>query len=332
MRIFDKTRRIYLSKEKEIALFLDELEYYRTNNQYKVKLFGKDIVNIYKNINLQVLLTKICNNRCPFCIENDGYDICNKEIEIYNILSSVLQQYISQNITPVVSITGGEPTLFPGKLLTVLDICKKYNIKFYNVNTNGVNLSYLASTDGFRINLSRHHYELDKIIELFGLDSLYCTPKYLYDNILKARTYIQCVLIKGYIDSINEMKLFMDHYIQKGCIGFSFRGLTKLDTVKDYSKEINWVNNHWVDVFNIANELCNEPDFEFIQQKIGDHYFYEVWKYKGFLVRITYSNFELLREIETKEREQGKIYSRATIINPSGNVYSGWCYDINKLI
>ena len=37
-----------------------------------------------------------------------------------------------------------------------------------------------------------------------------------------------------YIDTINEIKLFMDHYIRLGCIGFSFRGLTTLDDTKYY--------------------------------------------------------------------------------------------------
>lgn len=123
----------------------------------------------------------------------------------------------------------------------------------------------------------------------------------------------------------------MDHYAHKGAVGFSFRGLTKLDAGKEYSKEINWSAAHAVNFYEIVDMISKDDDFEFVEQKIGDHYWFEMWKYKGMMFRLTYSNFDWLRKVETEERNNNEWFSRATIVLPTGGVYSGWTYDINKI-
>jgi len=112
--------------------------------------------------------------------------------------------------------------------------------------------------------------------------------------------------------------------------GFSFRGLTTLDSDKDYKMEREFTNNSVIDIKSLLDEIANDSRFEFIQQKIGDHYLFEIYRYKGKYVRFTYSNFEWLKSVENQERKDGKWYSRATIIHPNA-VYAGWTYNLNKI-
>lgn len=323
MRIFEKSRRIKINKDTEISIFSEELDYYRTNNRYPVVLFGKNITNIYKNINVQVVVSKRCNFKCGFCIENDGTNGKAKEICPSVLFEDVICQYTSHGIFPNVSITGGEPTLFTDRLEKIFSVCHKYGLKKVNINTNGEGLDKIEHIDGFNVNLSRHHYDDQKSKDIFG--------KPFKKKIIPNRTSAQCVLMKGYIETVDDMKKYMDHYSSEGITGFSFRGLTELDSSKDYSNEVKFSKTHSIDFYKIVEEISIDPDFEFVQQKVGDHYWFEIWKYKGMFFRLTYSNFEWLRKVETEERNRGEIFSRATIVLPNGRVYSGWTYDINEL-
>lgn len=322
MRIFNKDNRMYLSEQTERIMFEAELDYYRNNNQYPVILFGHPITNIYKNINIQVIISKACNFRCGFCIENDRITSKTKEIDPSGLLKTVLQQYTAQGIFPNISITGGEPTLFEDRLNNVLNTALKYTKKV-SVNTNGSDLSLLKSS-GVAVNVSRHHYDPDRIKELFmskSVPTLEIFPKLV----------LQCVMMKDGINSIVEMKNYMDFYNSLGVSGFSFRGLTNLDAEKQYADEILFSENQAVDFLDICNQIAADDEFEFIQQKIGDHYLYEFYKYRGSFVRLTYSNFKLLREFESEERKNNQWFSRATIVHPHGKVYAGWTYDINEI-
>jgi MoaA/NifB/PqqE/SkfB family radical SAM enzyme len=268
-------------------------------------------------------VSRRCNFKCGFCIENDGLLASKKETDPSILFERVLSQYKEQGIYPHVSITGGEPTLFPDRLRNILNACSNQSISRVSINTNGENVEAISDLDNYFINLSRHHYEPDKVMDVFG--------KKFKDTIVKEKTVMQCVLMKDYIDSVEKMKKYMDYYADKGAIGYSFRGLTKLDATKQYSKEIDFSKAHAINFYDIVNNIAKDPDFKFIQQKIGDHYWFEIWEYKGKKFRLTYSNFEFLREVEVKERSSGLWFSRATIILPYGEVYSGWSYDINLI-
>lgn len=325
MRTFDRTRRITLDFLQAETMFYTELEYYRNNNQHPVVLFGKKIINIYKNINVQVVISRGCNAKCQFCIERDDLTICRElESPPTFLLDEVLSQYKEQGIVPCVSITGGEPTMFPKMLNETLGVLKKHGIEKANINTNGSNLSAYPNLGNIRVNLSRHHHN-DEISHFIFGRNIPLPP--LNENI-----FMQCVLIDGVIDTVAKMKEYMDFFIAKGVGGFSFRGLSKLDVGKRYIHgETSFSNDRRIDLFGIANQVFQDSDFEFVQQKIGDHYWYEVYKYKGKPVRLTYSDFYYLSEVEQRERGDGQWFSRATIVSPFGKVFAGWTYDINQI-
>ncbi len=163
MRIFDLEKRINITSENEKTIFLEEAEYYTQNNVFPVDLFGEKVLNIYKNINIQTVLTYACNYKCAFCIERgmkDGTRISDEEYAFR--LEEILKQYKSQGVNPNVSITGGEPLLMRNRLELVLKVLEEYDVKMYNINTNGLflkkYLSMLEKYDIPHINVSRHDY------------------------------------------------------------------------------------------------------------------------------------------------------------------------------
>lgn len=326
MRIFDINQRIDLSGKQDESLFEPELDYYRKNNQYHVDLFGVHVINIYKRINVQILITRICNFHCKFCIENDGLSFNISTYQLPWLVKEVLTQYKTQNIRPTVSITGGEPTLLPQRLYEILNVIlpfvEKNDIEYVNLNTNGTNISCVNLFPWLAINVSRHHYDFSVNQQIFGgkFNTL--------DHNTTTKSTLQCVLMMGYIDTLREIKKYMDIYSMAK--GYSFRSLTKLDKSKGYLKESIFTSERFVDIKLILDQVARDPDFTFVQQKIGDHYIYEIYRYKGKIVRFVYSNFDWLRRVENEERQQGDIYSRATIIEPT-TVYTGWAYDINRI-
>lgn len=328
MRIYNKNYRIKLSRENENKLFTEELDYYRTNNQYPVSLFEKKIINIYKNINLQILVTNRCNLKCKFCIErSDDCDTVSEKNPL-SILTYLLSQYNFFGIYPNISITGGEPSLDLEYLHNIINLINKYEINHLNINSNGTFLDPIQFLH-INLNISRHHYNNIKNNDIFGKDrGMYYNRFYNNDFV-----NFQCVLLDGYIDSIDEIKKYTDLHIKHGIKRVTFRGLSNLNTDKGYYEEsIEFCNNQTVDVFKILNDISEDKDFEFIQQKIGDHYIYELYKYKGITVCFSYSNFAFLKNIENEERQNGKLFSRATILKPDGSVYIGWYYEINKIL
>ena len=325
MRNTERSKRFPITRENEIATFQGELEYYIENNKHPVRIHGKTIINIYKHINVQMVISKLCNYRCPFCIERDNDQNLALERYMWDVLEQVLSCYDDHGIKPSVSITGGEPTLFPDDLQRVWHTIRAWGAeKRTNINTNGSELGVLRELKGIRINLSRHHYCESKAREIFHTtnDLAYTMP---------ANTSMQCVLRRDYIGSLPEIKKYIEFFSLFGVEGFFFRGLSALDPEKNYGIEGMFTAAQKVDFFAILNEVANDPDFLFVQQKIGDHYVYEIYLYKGKPVRFTYSNFEFLRKVETEERRKGLWYSRATIITPTGHTYAGWTYNINKI-
>lgn len=326
MRNTERSKRFPLTKENEIATFEGELKYYREHNTYAVRLFNKDIItNLYNQINVQVVVTKACNYHCPFCIEREGGDTLASR-NLFNNLDSTLAYYNDYGIKPFISLTGGEPTLLPDSLVRIWRAITRWNYADRtNINTNGADFSVLKEMPGIRINLSRHHYCETKAKQIFHTDD---DLSYI---LAQKGMCMQCVLMKDYIGTVPEVKRYIEFFASLGAQGFSFRGMSSLDTTKRYSTQGAWTNDQQIDFFALVNEVANDPDFRFVQQKIGDHYVYEIYEYKGKVVRFTYSNFDFLRKVEVEERNKRQWYSRATIIGPSGNVYAGWAYDINLI-
>lgn len=88
--------------------------------------------------NLCIELTRRCNMACPHCMRGEPE---NKDMNIKAL--EILLPHFKENGIPELTLTGGEPTLNPNAILTILNLLKKYGISLEHVYlvTNGKEVS-----------------------------------------------------------------------------------------------------------------------------------------------------------------------------------------------
>ena len=191
-------------------------------------------------------ITNACNAKCEFCL-----NACNQDIGKLNLieLKSILD-LVHKNISRI-SISGGEALLYPKELEELLKLVQTYN-KNIIVNTNGAyllkNLDMLNKYDIGSIQLSRHHYEDEKNNEVFKVNTI--SFEDLKNLKLNADLRINCLLIKNYIDSKEEIIKFLEKISETDIAQVGFISMTQ---VNDYAKE------NFVDYRDIIGDLG--PDF-----------------------------------------------------------------------
>lgn len=82
-------------------------------------------------------ITNACNLRCPTCFaSSEGHDFL--DVDTVNFM---LDQFVKYEGDPeVVQFSGGEPTIHP-KILDIIELATKKNIKYVMINTNGIKIS-----------------------------------------------------------------------------------------------------------------------------------------------------------------------------------------------
>lgn len=88
--------------------------------------------------NLCIELTRRCNMACPHCMRGEPE---NKDMNVKAL--EILLPHFKENGIPELTLTGGEPTLNPKAILTILNLLKKYGISLEHVYlvTNGKEVS-----------------------------------------------------------------------------------------------------------------------------------------------------------------------------------------------
>ena len=182
-------------------------------------------------------ITNACNAKCEFCSNSkkDAKDLNYKELkEILEKIHDKISRF---------AISGGEPLLDSKKLKKVLDIINPYNIMI-TINTNGYfleqNVDLLNQYKNIKsIQLSRHHYEDELNNKLFKVDTI--PLKKIKDLKLNATININCLLIKGYIDSLEKVYKYLDILHEETNI--TELGFISMMKVNDYTKE-NYIDYH----------------------------------------------------------------------------------------
>lgn len=306
MKVFNVEERMDLTENNQtiIEIMDKEYEFYQSIcEDYKI---GGKYYKVCNRVNYQCRTTLVCNAKCPFCIEKDS---CRKN-EVSNdkylaTLDQSLKELHSLGIKPSVTITGGEPCLWREKLIGILSTLKANNVSKFNLNTNGILLNEeilnaIKESKMPHLNISIHHYDLDKNKEFFGgvsigLEQLKRIKETLggtyYDT---TRVRLQCVLMKGGIDSLEEVKKFLNFTKELGFDNVAFRGLSKLKEVGLDKNLHDYCAKKALDMFPILNELTNDKDFKFNCQNLSDHYMYEDWVYNGIDIHFAYSDMDIL--------------------------------------
>ena len=187
-------------------------------------------------------ITNSCNAKCDFCLNTCNNDLGKLD---YNKLESVLDQ--TKNYISRFSISGGEPLINIDELEKLLQLVQKYN-KNTIVNTNGSfllkNVYILNKYNIDSIQLSRHHYDDDKNNEIFKINTI--SFEDLKNLKLKADLRINCLLIKNYIDSKEEIVKFLEKISQTDISQVGFISMTKLN---------KYTNDNFVDYRDIIKDL-----------------------------------------------------------------------------
>lgn len=200
---------------------------------------GKKIEDPYINFYVR---TKNCNARCKFCTYHSDASKWNgkKYREVLEHLTSVIR-------IRKIAVSGGEPTLYWNNFEEIVNVGLEFAPDCeLSMNTDGLRWERLFSDPIYKkfdyIQLSRHHYD-DSIN-----DSIFNTKTPTSEMIKevsdlqthKHQIQFRCNLIKGFIDSKDEVFKYLDWANE---VGINDIGLVSLMPINEYSKE-NYIYFH----------------------------------------------------------------------------------------
>ena len=177
-------------------------------------------------------ITGKCDAQCLFCCndnKNDN-DINLQQLEIDFLM-------VKDKVARIV-ISGGEPLLDSLKLERLLKLVSSFDTKI-KIITNGHKLDErLLLLDKYgveSVQLSRHHYLDKKNDEIFTKKML--TIKKFGEIIQYHKSMkfsLNCLLIRGYVDSAEEIVIFLERCSHIGIDAVKFVGLMQ---VNEYCRE-----------------------------------------------------------------------------------------------
>lgn len=310
---------------------------------------GKNYL-VYNNVNLSVFVGDKCNGSCDFCVAQlryfqDGVDYIKPAIkddsDYFNRLRYVLKT--TKPLNPSISLTGGEPTISP-RLPGIIQILKEYDVRKRTITTNGAGLmlNIKGSNDTIMdrlidyelayLNMSRAHYDEEKNQRLMKLENPAFSNKQLEEVVAIANTNgirprLSCVLLDGEIDSIKEMKKYMDWAESIGVDNVVFRQLMKFDENTVKSGIIpEYCKLHAIDLIPIWEAIDSDKEFVFEAQVLGYYYYVEIYKYGG--IDMVSEMADLKQIDKEKKRKIAKLGEIPTIyelvFHPNGNLCGSW--------
>lgn len=229
--------------------------YCSENDEYIVRNDGK--LWLYINI------TNRCNADCPFCV-NSTVNKYDTEFDLTRL------ELVLKTIAPFVygiSITGGEPMLFPSRIDEVAEIVNKIFDSSVELDlvTNGTGIDSLLSLkmlERFQsIHISRHSVSdsINANIMNFQAPTLQEIEKVVSSLEDKAKIVLNCVMQKGGVENEADMATYLETMSEIGIRNVSFVGLFLANS---YCKE------HYIPLADI--DLSSDNRF-CIWNKFKDH-------------------------------------------------------------
>lgn len=263
---------------------------WRLKNKTVKTAYGRPL---YNNINIQIITTHECPFKCSFCMERQNpmcgkADFAAQTASLYNVLM--------QHPTARVSVTGGEPLLYPYHINKLYEIyCYNSKQNFFVVNTTGCDAAKaekILSSIPFNMSVNDSTQYDERIISYPRRLTLQTIVKDEDMRLSYLRNWIRQKEVKTQVDDCE----------------YSFRFLSDLDC-KDYPVEI------W-------NELRRNPDIEISTFRIGDFFVYcNYWDKKMQReCRVTLGDMYQQR---LNLEKYGDGYSNI-IIHPDGQIGVNW--------
>lgn len=196
-------------------------------------------------INVYTCLTHICNTNCSFCNYHYG-DSVKFDFEKWKYC---IDEIVDRLGIFKASFTGGEPTLQFDIFVKCLEYLKSKDENIFTIiNTNGSNLDRLIGLDCLdNIALSRHSIDDIENQKLFG-STVVPNLEVIKDFPEKEKLHLSCNIVKGYVDSDEKIKEYLEKCSE---IGVRDVGFVSLMPINEYAKE------HSIDFSDIKFEFNN---------------------------------------------------------------------------
>ena len=276
----------------------------------EIDLFGKKY-RMYKDDwkkHIHLKVTNHCDANCPFCIERPSrYDKSDCDA-FMDSMRELVGQMKEQGMFRTLSVTGGEPTLFP-RIQEVVDFAREVHPLLFSINSNGAKVSELrpGSVNGW-LNLSKHAVDDAGVFRRnwsFGKSAM----RAFKDSQPDAKLRLQCVLgVPSGLTTIDDILNFMDVY---GDVAddLSFRSLI-------VESEHGRMNPLFEELRNfLFDEGC------IVEQSIQDYYVYENYRWNGVEIVLSWSNMALLQKYN--ESNKGNFLEEI-IVHPDGMITGSW--------
>lgn len=216
---------------------------YRLSDRHRKTSLGRPL---YERINVQIIMTHECPYNCPFCIEQK-HPMKGHQNMYEQVLSLI--QVLKEHPQARVTITGGEPSLYPSHVHHLAEAYRLWSDGvFIAINTAGYDNSIVGMG---HINLSVNDYVHPDVEKFPG-----CT--------------YQTVLTEDKMN-LENIKHIMSGNPAAG--SFSFRFLCGLDQ-----------NTYDVSIWNA---LQNDPEITVKTFRVGDFFVYCTLDWNGRHARVT---------------------------------------------
>lgn len=346
---------IKVGSEREIS-FNEQLRYER-QKEYNIDNYG--LINykfkcgdrkVYKNFNFSIFVDDYCNADCKFCVAQLRYqhrnEMYNKEHikdrdKYLDRLAEVLK--LVRPLNPSISITGGEPTLSP-ILTDILKMVDKLGFRKRTITTNSSGLfrkqngdliiNNLIKYEWNHLNISRESYndKLNKQIMRYNIEDEYCSNEMLKEilqitNKSEMRHRLSCLLLKESVNSVEEIKKYIDYYSSIGANNFIFRELMDYDRHSVNREKIEYCDSNKIRLNDIWKEMSKYTEFERYLNILGYYYYVEIYKYKGLTIASESAN--LNQQYTEKDKHKDIVYE--IVFHNNGNLCGSWI-DIEEIL
>lgn len=297
---------------------------------------------VYDNCNLSIFVDDYCNADCKFCVAQLRYENMSRiykkfkiddNDEYYRRLDEVLTYIEPLNVS--VSITGGEPTTSP-KLIKILELIDKHNIRKRTITTNGSGLlskvdgktvlDYLIDKKFAHLNISKTHYDENINKNIMRYKKGYCSNEDLSKIIPYAiskglRPRLSCLLLKDGIHNVEGMAKYIEFYEKMGIDNVIFRELMDYDEKTMCNKEkIEYNEKNKVRLNDIWKTIDKDNRFKPYKNLLGYYYYVEIYKFNN--VVVCSESADLKVQSREKYNNQDVVYEM--VFHPNGNLNGSW--------
>lgn len=252
------------------------------NLEKTVYVSGKEY-HVSNGFNLYIDISSACNASCPFCI---APTIGRKDGPRF--LEGVkFALDLTESVDGTVQVVGGEP-MISKRLSPLLREIGARNYRRIVVNTNGSFISdnivsTMKSNGVTHVNLSRHHYNEDRNQQIMRLkpelpNSMFVDGlEHIADSGIYTR--MNCNLIKGYIDSLQEILNYIGWCNNDvGCKNISFSQVFPL-SLFDYQVPIEpgYAERVQIDLRSLVSQIDSSSMFSQIPTDHLDNEIPSTW-------------------------------------------------------